>query len=568
MKTKNLILVLVNFIIITLSLQAQSVNFEWAKQMGGSGNDNGRSITTDASGNVYTTGIFQATVDFDPGSGVSNFTSSGLSDFYVQKMSATGNMLWTKTIGGIGEDKAYNITTDATGNVYVIGKFQDTVDFNPGTGSTLLQSHGDYDIFILKLDASGNFVWAKNIGDTGPDEGRSVTIDANGFVYATGHFFGQVDFNTGSGINNLSAYGVSDIFILKLNSNGNFIWAKRMGALYTDEGISIKTDKNANVYTFGEFEGVVDFDPGSGTFNLNGSGGSDLFIQKLNTNGDFIWAKKIGIATNESAQAITLDDFGGILLTGSFQGIVDFDPGTSVSTLSSLNGSQDIYVAKMDTNGNFIWAKNFGGSSLDQGNSIVTDPNGNVYSTGYFYGTADFDPGTGTTNLNSPGSYGIYIQKLDSSGNFVWARSMGGSGTDVGISITIDINNNIYSTGQFEGVTDFNPGSGSNNFTSYGQGDIYIQKLSENTTGLNKIFNSITNSIFPNPTNGLVYIQFEENKKLIKVRLLNISGQEIFNKQYTNIDKIQLEINQPKGIYLLETTDELNNKTTQKIIKK
>ncbi|HIA11201.1 MAG TPA: T9SS type A sorting domain-containing protein [Flavobacteriales bacterium] len=462
---------------LTLTVNGQNVTFEWAKSMGGSSFDSGVSITTDASGNVYTTGFFYATVDFDPGVGTLSLTPSGGADIYIQKLDANGTLLWAKSMGGTGDDYGMSITTDALGNVYTTGNFRDTVDFDPGVGVLNLTSAGLYDMFIQKLDPNGNLLWAKSLGGSGFDQGVSITTDALGNVYTTGDFDTIVDFDPGVGTLNLTSAGVSDIFIQKLDANGNLIWAKSMGGTSEDFGHAITTDALGNVYTTGWFSAIVDFDPGTGTLNLTTAGIYDIFIQKLDANGNLIWAKSMGGTGDDYGTSITVDALGNVYTTGYFETIVDFDPGVGTLNLTSA-GASDIFIQKLDSNGNFLWANTMGGSSADQGISIIADASGNVYATGSFRDTVDFDPDTSTLNLISAGASDIFIQKLDPNGNLTWVKSMGGTLLDAGSS-TIDTLGNVYTTGYFDTIVDFDPGTDTLNLTSVGQFDIFIQKLSQ-----------------------------------------------------------------------------------------
>ena len=385
---------------------------------------------------------------------------------------------WAKSSGGTTNDFGYSITVDASGNVYTTGVFQGTVDFDPGAGTNNLTSAGGQDVFVQKLDAAGNFLWAKSFGGISTDEGRSITIDASGNVYTTGHFQGAVDFDPGAGTNNLTSAGNVDVFVQKLDASGNFLWAKSFGGTTNDFGLSITVDASGNVYTTGSFYGTADFDPGTGFFNLTTIGSQDVFVQKLDASGNFLWAKSFGGTTNDFGLSITVDASGNVYTTGSFYGTADFDPGTGFFNLTTI-GSQDVFVQKLDASGNFLWAKSFGGSSTDYGYSITVDASGNVYATGNFQGTVDFDPGAGTNNLTSAGSYDVFVQKLDASGNFLWAKSFGGSSTDYGYSITVDASGNVYTTGYFKGTADFDPGAGTNNHTSAGSQDVFVHKMSQ-----------------------------------------------------------------------------------------
>jgi PDZ domain-containing secreted protein len=464
---------------LLLALGTNAQNLEWARSFGGTSSEEGNSITVDASGNVYTTGRFQGTVDFDPGAGTNNLTSNGNWDVFIQKLDPSGNFLWAKSFGGTSYDHGYSITVDASGNVYTTGLFQGTVDFDPEAGTNNLTSNGNWDVFIQKLNPSGNFLWAKSFGGPASDWCYSITVDASGNVYTTGPFQGTVDFDPGAGTNNLTAQGSRDAFIQKLDPSGNFLWAKSFGGHSSDQGASITVDASGNVYTTGLFSGTVDFDPGAGTNNLSSQGNLDAFIQKLDPSGNFIWAKSFGGTSLDQGLSITVDASGNVYTTGRFDGTVDFDPGAGTNNLSSQGGYDDAFIQKLDPSGNFIWAKSFGGTSNDRGLSITVDASGNVYTTGFFRDTVDFDPGAGTNNLSSQGTDDVFIQKLDPSGNFLWAKSFGGTSLDWGHSITVDASGNVYTTGYFYGTVDFDPGAGTNNLTSQGSVDIFIQKMSQ-----------------------------------------------------------------------------------------
>ena len=164
---------------------AQNVEFAWAAGMGGTTyypDASGLGIAVDASGNVYATGVFRGIVDFDPGPGTFNLTSSGGFDIFVQKLDASGNFLWARRMGGTDSDVGKGIAVDASGNVYTTGLFGGTVDFNPGAGTALLASAGSSDIFVSKLDASGNFLWAVSMGGTSTDIGFGIAVGASGNV--------------------------------------------------------------------------------------------------------------------------------------------------------------------------------------------------------------------------------------------------------------------------------------------------------------------------------------------------------------------------------------------------
>jgi Domain of unknown function (DUF4347)/Beta-propeller repeat len=430
----------------------------------------------DALGNRYTVGNFSGTVDFDPGTGENTLTSVGLSDIFISKLDTSGNYLWVKQFGSTNNESANSVAIDASGNVYTTGHFSGTVDFDPGAGTSNLTSTGLQDIFISKLDSSGNYLWAKRIGGTNPASARSVAIDGSGNVYTTGTFAGTTDFDPGAGASNLTSAGNNDIFISKLDSNGNYLWAKQFGGTNSDSVNSVAVDSSGNVYTTGAFEGTIDFDPGTGTNNLTSAGVQDVFINKLDSNGNYLWAKRFGSTNVDIAYSTAIDGSGNVYTTGFFNGTVDFDPGASTNTLTSA-GISDIFISKLDSSGNYLWAKQLGGASTDSANSVTVDSSGNVYTTGSFWDTADFDPGVGTKNFTSAGAADIFISKIDSNGNYLWAKQIGGTSYDIGNSVTIDASGNVYTTGSFTGTADFDPGAGTSTLATGGASNLFLSKL-------------------------------------------------------------------------------------------
>jgi len=443
---------------------------------GGVGNEFSESTVVDSTGNIYTTGRFASTVDFDPGVGTSNLTSAGSSDVFVSKLDASGNLLWAKSFGAAAADAGLSIAVDSTGNVYTTGFFASTVDFDPGAGTTNLTTAGSSDVFISKLDASGNLVFAKRFGGGISDLGYSIAVDSTGNIYTTGFFQDTVDFDPSAGTTNLTTAGLSDVFISKLDASGNLVFAKRFGAAEADAGRSVAVDSTGNVYTTGYFEQTVDFDPSAGTTNLTSAGRSDVFVSKLDSSGNLVFAKRFGAAETDVGLSVAVDSTGNVYTTGYFEQTVDFDPGAGTTDLTTGGGS-DVFVSKLDASGNLVFAKRFGGSNDDGGISISVDSNGNIHTTGYFEERVDFDPGAGTSNLTSAGGTDVFVSKIDSSGNLLLAKSFGGTANDVGRSITFDSTGNIYTTGEFAGTVDFDPGTGTTNLISAGGNDVFILRL-------------------------------------------------------------------------------------------
>jgi len=464
---------------LAMMSQAQNPTFTWAKQFGGTSYEDGRAIVLDAADNIYTTGNFSGTVDFDPGAGTFTLTSLGAEDIFVSKLDGAGNFMWAKQLGGTGSDFGLGIDLDAAGNVYVSGSFNGTADFDPGIATFTLISASLEDVFISKLNPAGNFVWAKQLGGIYTDWGRAIVVDAPGNVYTTGSFGGTADFDPGPGIFNLNAAGVFDIFISKIDAAGNFVWAKSMGGISYDEGRSIFLDVTGNVYTTGNFQNIADFDPDGGTYNLTSNGGSyDVFVSKLDVSGNFVWAKQWGGTSFDWGHDIAVDAGGNVYTCGSFNGTPDFDPGAGTFTLTSA-GSNDVFVSKLDASGNLLWAKQWGAAASDNGNSIDLDALSNIYITGQFQNTFDVDPGAGTFTLTSLGVNDVFVSKLNASGNFIWAKQWGGTLSDGGSCIAVDAAGNVYTTGTFQNLVDFDPNAGAFTLTAVGNSDAFVHKMGQ-----------------------------------------------------------------------------------------
>lgn len=530
-----------------------SQNLVWAKQLGGTSNDQGLSIKVDNLGNIYTTGYFQGTADFDPGTDTSWYSSFGYADIFINKLDYNGNLIWTKQMGGFADDIGNSIAIDSSGNVYTTGYFLGTVDFDPGNGIFNLTSHGgSEDIFICKLDSSGNFVWAKQLGGTGADRANSILVDSLGNVYTTGYFSGTVDFNPGSATYNLVSKGSWDIFISKLNSSGNFVWATRIGDTSIDVGNSMAVDVSGNIYTTGYFSGTVDFDPGIGINNLISAGAWDIFILKLDSLGKFVFAKKIGGNNNDCGLSIAVDSLGNIFTTGFFAETVDFDPGSGIHYL--IANQYDIFISKLNSTGNFVWAKKIGGANDDFGCSLTIDTNGNIYITGYFSGTVDFNPGAGTYNLISTNNNN-FVCELDVLGNFKWAFNLGGIDGNSGFAIALDALGYIYNTGSFDGTADFDLGTGTYNLISAGNEDIFISKYNQPLNDVLQLFTDNYLNIFPNPTNGKFNInmtsEYLSEINAFPLTISTLQGKVIYKSEIKNPNS-QIDLsNQPSGIYII-----------------
>lgn len=404
---------------------------------------------------------------------------------------------WVKQVGGPNFDDSRGIATDAAGNVYTIGRFKQTADFDPGPGVFNLTATGSYyNTYVVKLDAAGTFIWAKHFEGAGT-EPKAVAVDSIGNVFITGFkgpTGGATDFDPGPGVTNLTVTGAisnTDVFIVKLDSSGNLTWARQLGGTSTDQSSSIAVDNMGNVYTTGYFRGTSDFNPGAAVNSITaGNTSGDVFISKLDAAGNYLWAKNIGGTGSASCSATVIksDNYGNIYLSGSFGGTIDFDPGAGVQTLATVMGEfaylSNMFICKLNADGNYIWAKNAGSSTSPTGSScmMALDNYGSIYLAGGFSDTVDFDPGTGVvtrvSTLTGVGDLDIFLSKLDTAGNFIWVKQMGGIGSESGRPLT-DRYGNIFIIGRFVSTVDFDPSAtGVFDMNSSGlTGAIFISKL-------------------------------------------------------------------------------------------
>jgi Secretion system C-terminal sorting domain len=497
-------------ILLCISLSAQTP-LEWAINCGSSiilNADEGNAVASDSAGNVYVTGTFTGSTDFDPGSGTYNLTASGGGDIFVMKLNAAGNLVWAYNFGGSATyvDAGQEIVIGPNGNVYVSGVFNGSADFNPGPGTFVMNASGNSDAFLLCLTTTGNFVWASQLGGNGGGENiYSLCFDPSGNLIVGGDFQSTVDFNPSVATYLLSSSGLYDAFIMKMTATGTFVWVGKMGSATGSESVAdIAVDSAGSIYSTGVFESTTDFDPGAGTFNLVSSGSGDPFIAKWSNTGTLVWARSLSGIPNANGSSIALDGSGNVYTTGRFWGTTDFDPGVGTATLTWA-GDYDIYLLKLNNAGNYVWARNLGSSTEDYGKSIQLDTDANIYLGGYYSGTVDFDPGVGSYPLSATGTfYDAFLLSVDSSGNFRWAKDLSGTGSVQIFDLDRNTNGDIYTTGRFGAICDFNPDAGTLNLTSNGGQDLFVQKYYE-CTNQGYTISPVSCTAYTSPSGNLVW---------------------------------------------------------------
>jgi hypothetical protein len=399
----------------------------------------------------------------------------------------------------------------------------------------------------------------KSFGGSSSDTGNGIALDAAGNIFVAGTFAGTADFDPGASTYTLTSAGGDDAFVAKLDPSGNFLWAQRLGGTTIDRANGVAVDSYGNVLSVGSTHGG-DFDPGTGVFTITSTSGSlDIFISKLNSAGNFVWAKKIGGSSTDGGNAITVDALNNVYTTGNYSGSSDFDPGPATYTLPTGGG---VFISKLDSMGSFILAKSFNGT----GNGIAVDAAGNIYTAGRFMSTTDFDPGAGSFTVTSLGIGDIFISKLDVTGNFISAKVIGSTADDNANSLALDAAGNVHTTGIYNAVADFDPDAGVFNMTPAGNNDCFILKLGALSSGVNTVFENYSISCYPNPSNGIVTI--ETNEELSRLHILNMFGQVVYEKVLsTSSETLNLQ-ELSAGTYIIIVSGDKARSTHKIIIQK
>jgi len=451
-----------------MQISSRSQTFDWAKTNGSWAYDYSYSIATNVNGYSYITGYFQDTAYF----GSNMIVSAGDNDVFVAKYDKLGTCLWAKQAGSaLAPDVGYAIALDNADNCYITGYYLDTIDF----GSQKLYPLGWDDMFIAKYDANGNFQWAKRYGGGENDDGKGIAVDASGNIYASGYFWGNASFDS----YNLSSAGWGDVFTAKFDQSGTCLWAKKGGGTGDDQGTAVCVDNSGNVFSTGFFKGNATFESN----NLTSAGIEDIFIAKYDATGNLLWIKQAGNTGTDIGYAITADNAGNCYVTGYFNGTITMGSYTLVSS-----GANDIFIAKLDPNGNYIWAIRDGGVLNDIGYGLVLDDAGYLYNTGSFEGFATF----GSVEFNSNGIGDIFVSCYNTDSIFQWAKHAGGTNQDDGFGVGVDTSGNCYITGDY---MSYNVAFDTHVINNTGFTDGFVAKIGPPNQPPNALFSTSSSSI-------------------------------------------------------------------------
>lgn len=467
---------LLPFALFDPALAQEPLATGWAIQVGGVSIDEAIDVAVDSAGHTYAVGYFSGTANF--GAGPLQLVSAGQYDAFVMKLDSLGHPVWAHRIGGVDHDIIRRVVVDGSGDILVFGEFQNTVDLDPGPNEDIFVSNAFTSrAFVLKLTGDGEHVWARALGTK--TTASSMVLDEVGNIYLGGSFQGVTDLDPGAGTLSFTSYGGTDGFVVKLDPTGELIWAGRIGGPQFDDILDIALDGTGGLLLTGGFSGTMDFDPGAGSFTMDAPGPDrrDVFVSKWDTSGSFIWARQFtSTAYNTLGESITSDPWGNVITTGHFSGTIDLDPGPEELLYS---GTWELFVSKLSPDGDLIWALRFDQATNSQGHRVISDPAGNLLVAGSNYRSIDMDPGPGTAILPSHDDLvsSAFLLKLDPDGAYLNAEAIGGSQHTTAYAVALDADGNARVCGSFLGTADFDPTSDTLAMTSHGNKDGWIITL-------------------------------------------------------------------------------------------
>lgn len=535
MKKTYLTLILI-FSLYTLYSQ----NFQWAKIEGHYAYDYGYGIATDAAGSVYVAGKYEENAVFSG----TTLPLQGNHDIFLAKYAPNGSLDWVQTGGSYSGDYARILACNKTSRVYIAGEIEglnNTIVF-PGSPITLT-GQGLNDIFLATYDLNGNLLWARSEGAACNEKALGVTYDAAGNVIICGYYTDTTKFN---GVV-LNSTNDKDIFIAKYDANGNFLWMRHAGGPGEEEAKSVVCDAGGNIYICGKYSDGATF--GTTTFSTPVTPYGQFYngyIAKYSPSGSLIWVKSIDGDYDDIAWSMTKDDNDKLYVTGEFSGAT-----FGGITLYS-GGKADVFVACYDNNGNAQWAVSGGSVVADRARGIGCDGS-NIFITGQFGLTATF----GGSTITAADSSDIFVAELNNSGNFLWAKSVGGvadslevDGYESGIAVCADPSGTAYVTGAILEGGMF----GSNFVNGYSRTDVFIAKMST-VVDVSEASRNTDVLVYPNPGTGIFNITTEKGfDDHTSISVYNYLG-ELVSESLVPTATRQVQMNltdNTKGIYYME----------------
>jgi hypothetical protein len=397
-----------------------------------------------------------------------------------------GGLAWAKRAGSNDLDDGNGVAVDSEGNVFTTGYFKSKATFGPGEANQVVLTSFGQDVFVAKYGPGGGLRWVRQVRSQAA-WGVGVGADGVGNCYVLGYFFPQITFAKGEPGEVMFDGLASDLFLAKYDREGNFVWARKAGGLFSEYAGALAVDAAGNCYVTGRYGSDATFGEGEPNetklAGLGGNNGEDIFVAKYDTNGKLQWAKSAGGRSGNRGSGIAVDGAGNSYVVGRYSSVSTFGPGEANETTLTgpAGGNDEIFVAKFGPNGNLAWVRSGqGGGDHDQGNAIAVDAAGNSVATGTFRGVAPFGATFNQAQLDLAAEDDIFVVKHDTDGNLQWVKMAFGPFSEVSLGVAMDSTGNAYITGYAFNVT-FGAGeTGETNVIGPGGDDIFLAKYDTN----------------------------------------------------------------------------------------
>lgn len=479
--------------------------------LGGLERDHGWDVAMDGAGNLFVTGSFKGTVDFDPGPGVEERTAGddgiaetpirGRMDAFVVKYDAEGKFAWVIVLGGSSVNLTRSLAVDDQGGIAVAGQFSGLVDFDPSDPmdeADTLETVSGRNAFVARYDADGSFRWVVGIGDEDRatpgsrqlpvewSEGiRDCTIGPRGKVYVAGMFRGTIDLDPGEETAARTSHeGSRDAFLACYDPEGRYVWDAIVGGEGTDQGHAVALGPGGRIALGGVYEGMVDFDTGPDEVFAAGAGGWDVYIATYQGEGELtsVWTWGGKGSDQLANSALAFDAEGAVYAAGHFSGNIDFDPSRK-RVMREAGGRSDAFLVRYDGEGNLDWAHTFGGTGVDRAMALLRDRSGRLVVAGRFTGEADFDPSGRKRLLESSGTGGAtdaFVACYDpKKGKLHWARAFGAElsgprNLTYANALTRGRGDEVLVVGTYFGNPDLDPSRKTLLLPNHGSSDVFV----------------------------------------------------------------------------------------------
>jgi len=531
-------------------------DFVWVK---GFGFQDGGELTciaveTDQLGNIYVVGDFFGTADLDPGSEEDIAVSEdGDRDSFVVKLNSDGDYLWSRVFYSDQDCNVFDMHVAASGSIYIVGQFQGTVDLDPGDSADEHTSQDFTDGYVVELNSDGDFVNSMVFANQQACRVECVFTDPAENIYLSGAFSNTVDFDPSEGVVELTSAGGSDIFVSKINSNGELEWARHFGGGTTDNVKDLVVDGLGNVITTGYFRQTADFDPSENNFDVEAAGVSgqpDGFVHKLDNQGNFAWVYTYGGVSFDEGNGLAVDVFNDIYMNGRYAATADFLPGEEVLEYDAPGSSDGFVLGLNGSDGSLKYVSVLGATGGGRMGEMDIDNTGALFLSGRFGGIADFDPDP----INSSNSNAVSV-----SDHFNWKLGQCVLDTvislDEGTIIATETPEASYQWFTCEDPAVLVEGAVNSSFTPEEDGFYFVEIslgsctvpsecIEVSSLGIDDKERAPSVKMFPNPANQIVYFNGE---RIQAVEIFDMTGKRVMASTLKNVDISALMA----GIYLV-----------------